>query len=108
MKISFMNIKINSNEPKINIIKDHVAEEAFIQELALKVVNELEQNHEVSEKVKIIGKEELLNIAIQSMRETLKKSEEKQIEDAKKMSEELTNAMLSSVVKTTLEFAKNL
>ena len=100
-------INIKNTEPKINIVKDREAEEKLIQEIATKVVNNLEENPDVVDKVKIIGKEKLREIAVDSLRETIKQSEEKQIEEAKQMSAEITSAMLSGVIKATLAFDKD-
>lgn len=99
-------INIKNKEPKVNIVKDLWAEEQFILDIATKIVNDLAENPEVVEKVKLIGKEKLRDIALQSLRKTIKQSEEKQITKAKEMSKEITNAMLYGVVKATLEYTR--
>lgn len=101
-----MNVKINiqNTEPKVNIIKDQEAEEQFILDIATKVVNDLAENPEMEEKVRLIGKEKLLEIALQSLRESIKQSEEKQIAEAQEMSKEITAAILSGIVNAALEF----
>ncbi|MFD2824628.1 hypothetical protein ACFS5M_13180 [Lacinutrix iliipiscaria] len=105
-----MNVTINikNTEPKVNIVKDREAEEKLIQEIASKVVNDLSNNPEVSEKVKKIGKEKLRDIAVEALRDSIKKSEEKQIVEAKEMSAEISSALIAGIVKTTIDFANEL
>jgi len=103
-----VNVKVEKVTPIVNIIKDEKAELEQFELIINGIIENIKNDPEQGEKAKKIGEEKLREMALQIYKEIIKENEQKQIENALKIADNVNEALIKGVVEGAKQIGKNL